>query len=53
MAYQFVPLAVIFAISGIQNKSKYSRELLGSSKTTFMPGLPVNGKYVYSASDSA
>jgi hypothetical protein len=31
-------------MSGVQNNSKYSRGLLGPSKSTFMPGLPVNGR---------
>jgi hypothetical protein len=43
-AYRFVFLAIISAVSGIQSYSKYSRGLLGSSKSTCMPGLPVNGK---------
>jgi hypothetical protein len=48
-----VSLAITSAISGVQNNSKYSRGLLGSSKSTFMPGLPVNGKRGHSAPNFA
>jgi hypothetical protein len=46
-------LGILFVskISGIKNNSKYSRGLLESSKSTFMPGLPVNGKHGHSAPD--
>jgi hypothetical protein len=36
-------------ISGVQKNLKYYRMLLGSSKSTFMPCLPVNGKCGHSA----
>jgi hypothetical protein len=53
LAYQFVPMPVASTISGVQNNSKYSRGLLGSSELTFIPGLPVNGKRGRSAPDFA
>jgi hypothetical protein len=40
-------------ISGVRNNSKYFRRLLGSSKSTFRPGLPVNGNHDCSAPDFA
>jgi hypothetical protein len=52
-AYRLVSLAITSAIFGVQNNSKYSRGLLGSSKSTFMPGLPVNGKHDRSAPNFA
>jgi hypothetical protein len=47
-AYQFVSLAVpqFLAYKTTQN---IPGGLLGYSKSTFMPGLPVNGKYGCSA----
>jgi hypothetical protein len=50
-AYQFVALAITSAISGVQNYSKYSRELQGSSKSTFMQGLPTDGECGCSSPD--
>jgi hypothetical protein len=49
-AYQFVSLDITSTSSGVQNNPKYSR---GSSKSTSMPGLPVNGKCGHSAPDFA
>jgi hypothetical protein len=49
--YQFVSLAITSPIYGVQNNSKYSRELLESPESTFMPGLQVNGKHDHSAPD--
>jgi hypothetical protein len=46
-------LAITSAISGVQNNSKYSRGLLKSSKSIFMPGFQVNGKRDRSAPDFA
>jgi hypothetical protein len=45
LAYRFVSLAITSAMSGIQNNSKYSWGLLGSFKSTFILGLPVNRKH--------
>jgi hypothetical protein len=49
----FVSLAITYAVSGVQSSLKYSGGLQGLSKTTFMPGLPVNGKHDCSAPDFA
>jgi hypothetical protein len=43
-AYQFVSVVVTSTRFDVQNNSEYSRGLMGSSKPTFMPGVPVNGK---------
>jgi hypothetical protein len=48
-AYKIVSLAITPAMSGVHNNSKYSMALLGSSKSTLMPRLPVNGKLGRSA----
>jgi hypothetical protein len=51
--YRFISLAITFVISGVQYNSEYSRGLLGSCKSTFMPGLPVNVKCGHLAPDFA
>jgi hypothetical protein len=51
--YRFVSLAITSAISAVQNNSEYPKGLLGSSKSTFLPGLPVNGKRGHSEPDFA
>jgi hypothetical protein len=52
-AYQFVSVAITSTRFDVQNNSEYSRWLLGSSKPTFMPGMPVNGKCGHLAPDFA
>jgi hypothetical protein len=50
LAIPFVFLAITFTVSGVQNNSEYSTCLLVSPKSTFVPSLPINGKYCHSAS---
>jgi hypothetical protein len=52
-AYRFASLAITSPMFSVQNNSKYSRGLQGSSKSTFMPGLPANGKCRHSAPEFA
>jgi hypothetical protein len=46
LEYWFVSLVITSTISGVQNNSQYSRGLLGSCNSTFIPGLPVNKNVV-------
>jgi hypothetical protein len=47
--YRFVSPLTILPSPGVMSNSKYSRGFLGSSKPTFISGLPLNGKWSHSA----